>query len=341
MTNYPVIQIQPNHADHISGYKESFIQKMMDSSVVVAQPKYDGERMLIHLDHGKVYCTSRRHSKKTDRFMENQDKLPLLQQVVKKFGQNFEDFGYTVLDCECYCKDWSTVVGILHSLPERAIELQKEDIPHFAVFDCLWLDGKDVRDEAYLTRFMYASQIVDALMYEPIHMVPLMNKTEDGWITKEFYPKFITNTNRISKYEDLTPCMNAAIDLGFEGIVVKSFDLKYYDKGASLKCKKFETVDCVVCGYQDGRGKYEGSVGALEIGYYDATSNKVIKISKVNCGTDEDRADWNTNREALLNTVVEVKCQEITEKSLRHPVLIRRRPDKDYKMCTKETIFKE
>lgn len=336
-----VIQIQPNHADHISGYKESFIQKMMNDSVVVAQPKYDGERLLLTIDHGKVYCTSRRHSKKTNCFTRLEQNLPLLKEVVAKFGDCFEDFDYTVLDCECYCKDWSTVVGILHSLPERAIELQKEDIPHFAVFDCLWLDGKDVRDESYLTRFMYASQIVDALMYEPIHMVPLMNKTEDGWITKEFYPEFITNTNRISKYEDLTPCMNAAIDLGFEGIVIKSFDLKYYDKGASLKCKKFETVDCVVCGYQEGRGKYEGSVGALEIGYYDTSTNKVVKISKVNCGTDEDRANWNANREALLNTVVEVKCQEITEKSLRHPVLIRRRPDKDYKMCTKETIFKE
>lgn len=336
-----VIQIQPNHADHISGYKESFIQKMVDSSVVVAQPKYDGERMLLAIDHGKVYCTSRRHSKKTNCFTRLEQNLPLLKEAVAKFGDCFEDFGYTVLDCECYCKDWSTVVGILHSLPERAIELQKDDIPHFAVFDCLWLDGKDIRDEPYLARFMYASQIVDCLTYSPIHMVPLMNKTEDGWTTKEFYPEFITNTNRISKYEDLTPCMNAAIELGFEGIVVKSFDLKYYDKGASLKCKKFETVDCVVCGYQDGRGKYEGSVGALEIGYYDQTSDSVVKISKVNCGTDEDRADWNANREALLNTVVEVKCQEITEKSLRHPVLIRRRPDKDYKMCTKETIFKE
>lgn len=342
MNNYPVIQIQPNHADHISGYKDNFIDELLKTANVVAQPKYDGERMLIHIDGRKVYCTSRRHSKKTDRFMENQDKLPSLQEAVNRFGETFEDFGYTVLDCECYCKDWSTVVGILHSLPERAVELQKEDTPHFAVFDCLYIDGKDIRDEDYFTRLLYAATVVQALHYEPVHLVPLMKKVNEKWtIGTDISKEYAEVSNLLTSRKDIDNCRDIAIDIGFEGIVIKPMTKAYYDKAASLKCKKFETVDCVVCGYQEGRGKYEGSVGALEIGYYNPETDSVVKISKVNCGTDEDREDWNQHRQALLNTVVEVKCQEITEKSLRHPVLIRRRPDKDYKMCTKETIFKE
>jgi ATP-dependent DNA ligase len=124
-----------------------------------------------------------------------------------------------------------------------------------------------------------------------------------------------------------------------------------------LKIKRFETVDCVVYGYQVGRGKYEGTIGALLIGYYDVDSKKIIHCSKVNCGTDEDRDWWRDYFKANANyfdtdspfgiipqekfKVIEVKCQEITEKSLRHPVYIRRRDDKSIEMCTKETIFKE
>lgn len=139
MTDYAVKQIQPNHADHISYYKDKYLQDMFENEPVIAQPKYDGERMLIHFDGNHVYCTSRRISKLTGKFTENQDKLPFL---CKKYESSVH-FEYTVLDCECYSKDWSTIVGILHSLPERAFELQAVNSPCFAVFDCL-LDRKSV-----------------------------------------------------------------------------------------------------------------------------------------------------------------------------------------------------
>ena len=42
-----------------------------------------------------------------------------------------------------------------------------------------------------------------------------------------------------------------------------------------------------------------------------------------------------------IGRVIEVKCQEVTDKSLRHPVYMRLRDDKAKEMCTKDTIFKE
>ena len=328
MEEYKVKQIQPNHADHISYYNEKYLKDMFEHEIVVAQPKYDGERMLIHINNGEVYCTSRRYSKKTNRFMENQDKLPILSEVLKDFPLN-----YTVIDCECYAKDWSTIVGILHSLPERAVELQKLDTARFACFDCLFFDGRDIRDESYLTRLSYLQVVLSKIDYEPLHLVKFMNSN--------FEPDEIENFEDICSNEDWQTCMQHALADGFEGVVIKSLKKSYYDKGASLKCKKFETVDCVITGYQEGRGKYEGSVGALEIGYYEPESNKFIKISNVNCGTDSERELINNNRDKYLYAVVEVKCQEITERSLRHPVFIRFRDDKDYSMVTKDTIFKE
>lgn len=328
MSDYPVKQIQPNHADHISYYNEKFLRDMLEHETVIAQPKYDGERMLIHFNNGEVYCTSRRYSKKTGRFMENQDKLPILSEIFKNFP-----IGYTVVDCECYAKDWSEAVGVLHSLPDRAIELQKTVTMKFAVFDCLFYDGQDIRDKKYVDRIQKALEVVQFANYEHLHLVKFINE--------DLMPDRLTYLGVITSIEACQTAMMNAINSGFEGIVVKSLDKKYYDKAASLKCKKFETVDCVVYDYQPGRGKYEGTIGALLIGYYDKDTDKIIYLSKVNCSTDEERNRWRDEWSTRKMSVIEVKCQEITDKSLRHPVYIRLRDDKDYTMCTRETIFKE
>lgn len=331
MSEYKVKQIQPNHADHISYYRDKYLEEMLTTEDVIAQPKYDGERMLIHINGDEIYCTSRRFSKKTDRYMENQDKLPILKEYFKDFK-----YGYTVIDCECYSRDWSTIVGILHSLPERAIELQKTNIAKFACFDCLYFDGIDLRDLPYQNRFYTLIDLMSERENENLHLVNVINselKPDDFFKTSSFHP--------IRSTEEWKRAMENCLEAGFEGVVLKSFERAYYDKGACLKCKKFETVDVVICGYQDGRGKYEGSVGALNVGYFDPESDSFVKISNVNCGTDEERELFNKNRDSLIGAVIEVKCQEITSRSLRHPVYIRLREDKDYKMCTRETIFKE
>ena len=326
---YKVKQLQPNHADHITGYKDKYIDDMITNETVIAQPKYDGERMLIHINNGEVYCTSRRFSKKTGRYMENQDKLPILKEIFKDFK-----YDYTVIDCEAYSKDWSTAVGILHSLPERAIKLQEENKMYFACFDCLYFDGDDIRDFDYASRLDALVEVLKQIDNIYIHLVDFVEPNTFDIIG-------LLDVDSIVDRTKIADMMNSTIEKGFEGIVLKSLDRKYYDKAACLKCKKFETVDVIICGYQEGNGKYAGSVGAMYVGYYDEVTNNVVKISKVNCGTDEEREYCNQHREELLNTVVEIKCQEVTDKSLRHPVFIRYRPDKDYKMCTKQTIFKE
>ena len=322
-----VKQLEPNHADHMSRYNTQWLVNMLDNEPVVVQPKYDGERMLIHIIHGQVFCTSRRFSKKTNRYMENQDKLPALAEVCKNI-----DIDYTVLDCECYAKDWSTVVGILHSLPDRAILLQQQDAVKFAVFDCLMYKGKDIRSKPYYYRLKCAYDIVNIINYPLLHFVKFMNN--------HHHADDVEHMMLVTTLDNCQQCMLNAIDSGFEGVVVKSLLKSYYDKGASLKCKKFETVDVVVIGYKPGTGKYTHTIGALKVGYFDKESNSFIHISNVNCSTDAERQLWFDKWDSLKYSVIEIKCQEITNNSLRHPVYIRRRADKDYTMCTKCTIFK-
>lgn len=327
-----VKQIKPNHCDHISGYKEKYLNEMFANEFVVAQPKYDGERMLIHLENDEVACTSRRISKKTNKFMQNEDKLPELVSKWKEISATHQ-LGYTILDCECYQKDWSTIVGILHSLPERATKLCELNPPKYSVFDCLWFDGECLMDVPYITRLKYAKRVVEMFNWPQMHLVKFMND--------DLMPDTLTHCHFVNSIEEEQTAMQNAIALGFEGIVIKSLQRKYFDVGASLKCKKFETVDVVVYDYVQGNGKYSDTVGALSIGYYDPATQSIKQISQVNCGTDDERNVWRDNWAQLKNSVIEVKCQEVTEKSLRHPVYIRRRDDKDYTTCTKDTIFKE
>ena len=166
-----------------------------------------------------------------------------------------------------------------------------------------------------------------------MHLVKFMDNLQK--------PNDMIFAEQIKSHKDWQTCMDNAISLGFEGIVIKSLNKKYYDKGASLKCKKFETIDLVVIDYQQGRGKYENTIGALVVGYYEPETKSFVRVSNVNCSTDEERQYWKDNWSKLQYSVIEVKCQEITDKSLRHPVYVRRRDDKDYTMCTKQTIFKE
>lgn len=328
--DYP-IQIQPNHADHISYYRREYIDDMLKNEVVVAQCKYDGERMLIHFYDGQAWCTSRRYSKKTGRFMENQDKLPILQEIAKKLSLYVK--GYTVLDCEFYGKDWSTAVGVLHSLPERAIALQKENEVKFAVFDCIYFDNQDYRQCPYYERLRKMCDILEFLQHPQMHQAQ--------FVASSFDLTDISLAHFISDFEEIDLIMNACLNRGFEGCVIKSLSKTYYDKGASLKVKKFETVDCVVIDYEQGRGKYSNTVGALVVGYYDIENDKLVPISRVNCSTDAERDWWRDNWKTAQFSVIEIKCQEVTDRSLRHPVYIRRRDDKDMSMCTRETIFKE
>lgn len=324
-------QIQPTHADHISGYdwtnKKGYnaIDDMIKNEVVVAQRKYDGERILMHFNHDEFYMTSRRKSKKNnDCYTEVQDNFP-------QFKKNIE-LGYTVLDGELftdipdgkggYKNDWSTIVGIIHSLPERAVELQKNPDIHvrYAAFDCLFFDGKDLRDENYFERMKYLEKALK-----------LINNPQFFQVKSKYVP------NKEALYE----IRDNHINRGEEGIVIKSMNRKYYDTGAYIKAKRFETKDIVVYGFDYGNGKYSNTVGALKCGYYDEKTDSIIHVTDVNCGTDKDRDEWLQGFKdgSRINGVIEVKCQQITKTSLRHPVYVRYRKDKDYKMCTKDTIF--
>lgn len=325
---YKVKQIKPNHPNNILGYKlDKHIQPLLQNEIVVGQLKYDGERMLVHFNHGEAYTTSRSIAK-NGYFKENHEKLPQLQEYSKQLGINLI---YTVIDCECYSNTWNEVMSVLRSLPETAAELQKTIKVKFACFDLLWYNGEDIREKPYWYRLKLLKKVLYylSLYTKDFHMV--------DFVGEDFKPCNLSKAKIFNTFEEIEESKNKFIELGHEGCVYKSLSRTYYDDLGALKYKKRESVDCVVIGWDYGNGKYSSTVGRLKIGYIE--NGKEVHISNVNCGTDADRDYWRDNWNSLKYSVLEVLCMAVSETSLTQPVYSRIRTDKDYTMVTKQTIF--
>jgi len=116
----------------------------------------------------------------------------------------------------------------------------------------------------------------------------------------------------------------AAVDGGYEGVMIKDIDAPYECKRthAWLKAKPFIEVTLEVIDVEEGTGRNEGRLGALVcVGEDDG------RMVKVNCGSgfsDADRDSFWNSRDALIKQLVEVRADAITKNqdgtySLRFP----------------------
>lgn len=77
-----------------------------------------------------------------------------------------------------------------------------------------------------------------------------------------------------------------------EGVVFKRKDSVYDDSrdSAWLKLKQSNDADVVITGYEPGKGKRKGAVGALHIGIWDAKSKSIKSVGKVGTGFSDKEA---------------------------------------------------
>ena len=177
-------------------------------------------------------------------------------------------------------------------------------------------------------------------------MAPLKNFMEGGWDkTQSFRSQavkaWVEQHNSVLKHvqalewetvnldtpegeERFVELNKAAVDGGYEGVMIKDVDAPYECKRthAWLKAKPFIEVTLEVTDVEEGTGRNEGRLGALVCSGEDDG-----RLVQVNCGsgfTDSDRDHFWNNRNLLVGQLVEVRADAITQNqdgtySLRFP----------------------
>ena len=261
--------IRPMLAERLSSPRE-ILEKL--SGKCVAEYKYDGERIQAHKQGNDVVLYSRRLESISDQYP---DAVELLKRYVKAKE--------AILECECVAVDSDT--GEMRPFQElmhrrRKYEIQKaiEEYPvTLFMFEALYIDGKDLTLEPYLTRRKMLEETI-----KQSDRVKIANQT-------------ITN-NEV----ELENFFLEAIENGCEGLVCKSIAPdSVYQAGArgwlwikykrDYKSEMTDAVDLVAVGAFHGRGKRAGAYGALLLAAYDPDGDTFETVTKCGTGfTDED-----------------------------------------------------
>ena len=116
----------------------------------------------------------------------------------------------------------------------------------------------------------------------------------------------------------------AAVDGGYEGVMIKDVDAPYECKRthAWLKAKPFIEVTLEVKEVEEGTGRNEGRLGAFVCEGID--DGKDIRVNVGSGFTDVHRDDYWTHRSSIIGNLVEVRADAITQNqdgtySLRFP----------------------
>ena len=114
------------------------------------------------------------------------------------------------------------------------------------------------------------------------------------------------------------------VEKGFEGIMIKDPNAKYECKRSTswLKQKPFIEVSLTVKEVEQGTGRNEGRLGALVCEGLD--DGRFIMVNVGSGFTDAARDEFWNSREELLNQIVEVRADAVTQNqdgtySLRFP----------------------
>jgi DNA ligase-1 len=120
----------------------------------------------------------------------------------------------------------------------------------------------------------------------------------------------------------------AAVEGGFEGIMIKSMDAPYLCKRTDswMKWKPTITVDLSIVGFEQGTGRNADRLGAIICEGDD--NGRHIRVNVGSGLSDSDRDEYWSSRDLLLGHLVEVQADAVTQNqdgsySLRFPRFLR------------------
>lgn len=268
------------------------------------EPKLDGHRMLAFVD--RLPSTSvadpglpgvRMYARTG---VDKSGKLPEVERWLRDNIPLGTVLDGEIVDLSRVGGEWSSVQSVLGADSKVSTDLT------FVVFDVLSLMGEDVRYQSMAVRRLLLERL-----FEGLHSVALD-----------------TPVQLITQREYSAAEVTSLIAAGWEGAIVKDPSASYASgkRGHGwLKIKATETMDVVVTGATDGKGKYAGLIGAL-----------TFEGGQCSGMTDSERIAFSDMRDngTLAGVVIEIQHMGLMPSGgLRHPQFKRLRTDKLPEEC--------
>jgi len=309
------------------------------------EPKYDGFRLQVHFKKGEVHLYSRSLEDVTYMYPD------VVEGVLKEVDAKDAIFEGEAIGFEPISGNFLPFQETVQRKRKYDIASKAKEIPlKLFVFELLYADGTNYIHEPFIKRReklekmlkITGNLVADMVVLAPHEIMSEPKKIEDN-------------------FDD-------AISRGLEGIIAKKLD-GVYQPGArgwnwikfkrSYSSKIEDTIDCVVMGYDAGKGKRaQFGIGAFLVGVFDDVKEQYVTLAKIGTGLTDDewkelfRRSQNLKvrskpSEYLVDkmmecdvwltpqTIVEIKADEITRSpvhtanlALRFPRLERFRDDK-------------
>ena len=172
--------------------EESNWDKISNYSNFIAEPKYDGVRMLAQKENGIIKIHRGLDNVKNDQFPE------VLEQLSDMPDNTMYDGELCILDNpndELLKADFSAIQKrILLKEPRKIDFLSNKNPAIFMAFDCLIKNGIDIRKNPLLQRKQQIENCIKTLEYKPDELLQMIQKNEmEGIVLKD--PNGISNTN--------------------------------------------------------------------------------------------------------------------------------------------------
>ena len=370
---YPeAIIIPPQKIGQFPGTRGITLEHICTNGEYFAQIKKDGYCYIYNKTDNHSYLFSRNVSRSTGLPSEKSKNVPhIIKFLDKIFPKN------TVVIGEIYYPNGTSkdVTSIMGCLPKKAIDRQEKNPIHFYIHDIIMYDGASLLDVGALERFEILSNHFN-LIAEEYEVIPsfielpviykdcnLLNLAaealangEEGIVLKkkggEYYPGLrpAWETIKIKKTDTID-----VVCMGFEDatkdytgketsnywIIEKKEQLgkeviwREYKRGIGqlqyIKSIDFRTIEVT-------KPYYNNWKTAINIGLY--KNGKLINIGSVASGlTDFYREEFSKNPDKYIGKVIECKFMEKGEGTLRHPIFVRFREDKNSEECLYEEIF--
>lgn len=263
------------------------------------EKKLDGVRCLTVVDY---------ESRTVTMYTRNGKELVNFPHIVKAFEDNMDNFSRSyVFDGEVMSTSFNELMTQVH----RKDNVEASDAV-LNLFDVLPLfefkAGESIMGQRRRSNFLktnFSNIFADAGCITIVPQIEVDLDTMVGMV----------------EFQDFNKQM---VEQGYEGIMIKDVDALYECKRSTswLKQKPFIEVSLTVTAVEEGTGRNEGKLGALVCEGID--DGKSITVNVGSGFTDEQRAEFWTDKETMHGQVVEVRADAISQNqdgtySLRFP----------------------